>query len=432
MKKHGIQAIDLVVVNLYPFQSAIAADPDNFDNAIENIDVGGPSMIRAAAKNVRWACVVVNPADYLTVSEEIKLFGGISMSTRMSLAIKAFSRLSEYDASIAAYLAAAGRTKDTLPEDISLFLEKHMPVRYGENPHQNAAFYKIVSQPERSRLVPVQIQGKSLSFNNISDADAAIECIREFDKPACVIIKHATPCGVALSEDLTDAYQRAFETDTASAFGGIIAFSRKVQKETAQRLVSNQVAEIVAAPGYDDGALRVLATHKSMRVLRFKARDAGMLDDWVYTSVSGGMLIQARDDLTDADIKLQVVTERSPDDAEMSDLLFAWKVVKHVKSNAIVLVCDKATTGIGAGQMSRVDSARIAVRKAADAGFGERRQVVASDAFMPFSDALEVAVEFGAKAVIQPGGSIADDKIIEFANQHGVAMVFTGIRHFRH
>ena len=431
MESHGIDAIDLVVANLYPFQTAIADDPADFDNALENIDVGGPSMVRAAAKNHHWACVVVDPADYAMVIEEINLAGGLSGGTRLSLAAKAFAHLAGYDSAIADYMNQIMQPEG-FPPDLNLSLVKNMTMRYGENPHQSAAFYTFRHERARSRLNPRQIQGRALSFNNMSDVNAAIECVREFDDTTCAIIKHATPCGVASAVDLVDAYQRAYETDSISAFGGIVAVNRKLDGKTAKRIIGNQFVEVIAAPKFTKSALRVMASKQHMPVVRFKRRTTDMINDWVYTSVAGGMLIQDRDALSLASEMPDLVTERSPDESEMEDLLFAWKVCKHVKSNAIVYAADKRTTGIGAGQMSRLDSAHIAKRKAKEAGLDKAGQVMASDAFMPFKDALEVAVSFGIKAVIQPGGSIRDKEVIEFANQNGVAMVFTGMRHFRH
>ncbi len=432
MAAHEIEGIDLVIVNLYPFESVVADSPGDLDNAIEHIDIGGPSLVRAAAKNYHWTCAVVDPADYVAVGQEIRLTEGISASTRISLAAKAFSRISEYDSAIADYLAALLREDRKFPAELSLKMIKAMTLRYGENPHQAAALYRIRNDSARSFLNPVQMQGKAMSFNNMSDADAAIECVRDFNEYVCVIVKHANPCGVASDEDLAAAYSRAFETDTASAFGGVIAFNRKVCQSTARKIIDNQFVEVIAAPEFDREALKVLAAKKNTRVLRFKQRLPEMANDWMLSSVSGGVLIQDRDALSEADETFETVTERSPSEIETEDLLFAWKIVKHVKSNAIVFAANKASIGIGAGQASRVDAARIAVRKAKESGLDTEGLVMASDAFMPFPDTLEVAVEFGVKAVIQPGGSIGDRDVIDFANRYGVAMVFTGIRHFRH
>ncbi len=435
MSSNDIDAIDLVVVNLYPFDTA-TSDPDcDLATAIENIDIGGPAMIRSAAKNHNDVAVVVDPADYDQIVAEIQASGGISRDTRFALAAKAFSHTARYDGAISNWLTArdsAGESKATYPEVLNLQYHKVQDMRYGENPHQDAAFYSAASPASGSLAAATVVQGKALSYNNVADADAALECVGAFkDDIACVIVKHANPCGVALGATLMEAYDRAFKTDPTSAFGGIIAFNRVLDAETAAEIVARQFVEVVIAPDFEPGALEALASKTNVRVLRTD-RVTGPVSDRIIKRVSGGVLVQDNDlgAITQADVK--VVTRRAPTEQEMADLLFAWKVVKFVKSNAIVYVRDAMTIGVGAGQMSRVYSARIAGIKAADENLEVAGSVMASDAFFPFRDGIDSAHDVGITAVIEPGGSMRDDEVIAAADEHGMAMVFTGMRHFRH
>ena len=430
MEEHGIPPIDLVVVNLYPFAQTVAKPGCAMEDAIENIDIGGPAMVRAAAKNHAFVAVVTDPADYAGVLKEMKAEGGrLKEETRYQLAAKAFSHTAEYDGMISSWLTArsAEGTAREFPDRLNLQFRLSQTLRYGENPHQSAAYY-VERDPPRGTLSGfVQLQGKELSYNNIADADAAWECCRSFDVPACVIIKHANPCGVAVAENVHDAYQRAFLTDPTSAFGGIIAFNRTVDAATAEA-VAKQFVEVVIAPAYDGDAAQVFAAKKNVRVLAIElAKNPNRLD---MKRVGGGLLVQTPDDFDVAE--LRIVTKKDPTKAQMNDLIFAFRVAKFVKSNAIVFCKDGMTLGVGAGQMSRVDSTRIASIKAKNAGLSLRGSVAASDAFFPFRDGLDVVAKAGATAVIQPGGSVRDDEVIKAADEHGIAMVFTGMRHFRH
>ena len=433
MDAHDIPAIDLVVVNLYPFEATVARPDCTLEDAVENIDIGGPTMVRAAAKNHRDVAIVVSSGDYARVLEELAAYDGhTTLATRFDLAIRAYEHTAAYDGMIANHF---GRLTDggseQYPRTFNLQLEKVQEMRYGENPHQSAAFYRDSRQTEIGISNAEQLQGKALSYNNVADTDAALECVKGFDAPACVIVKHANPCGVAVAEDLISAYDLAFHTDTESAFGGIIAFNRPLDGTTAAAIVERQFVEVIIAPVVSEEAIAAVARKENVRLLRtgqwsppVPARD--------FKRVNGGLLVQDRDDgmVTRGDLK--VVTERGPTDAEWDDLLFAWKVAKFVKSNAIVYAAQQRTVGVGAGQMSRVNSARIAAIKAEHAGLEVRGAVMASDAFFPFRDGIDNAAERGIAAVIQPGGSMRDEEVIAAANDAGMAMVFTGMRHFRH
>ena len=433
MDEHDIPAIDLVVVNLYPFEATVARPDCTLEDAVENIDIGGPTMVRAAAKNHRDVAIVVSSGDYARVLEELAAYDGhTTLATRFDLAIRAYEHTAAYDGMIANHfgrLTEGG--SEQYPRTFNLQLEKVQEMRYGENPHQSAAFYRDSRQNEIGISNAEQLQGKALSYNNVADTDAALECVKGFDAPACVIVKHANPCGVAVAEDLISAYDLAFHTDTESAFGGIIAFNRPLDGATAAAIVERQFVEVIIAPEVSDEAMAAVAAKENVRLLRtgqwstpVPARD--------FKRVNGGLLVQDRDDgmVTRGDLK--VATEREPTDAEWDDLLFAWKVAKFVKSNAIVYAAQQRTVGVGAGQMSRVNSARIAAIKAEHAGLEVRGAVMASDAFFPFRDGIDNAAERGIAAVIQPGGSMRDEEVISAANDAGMAMVFTGMRHFRH
>ena len=429
---HGIDPIDIVCVNLYPFEQTIARPDCTFELAIENIDIGGPTMIRAAAKNHESVAVIVDPTDYDRVLAEINEKGEVSADTRLALAKKVFAHTARYDGAITNYLTSLDENKErtkTFPDVVNRQWVKAQDMRYGENPHQAAAFYREVSVAPGLLAGYVQLQGKELSYNNIADSDAAWECARSFDAPACVIIKHANPCGVAIGENDAEAYRKAFMTDSKSAFGGILAFNREVSGECAQ-LVSKQFAEVIIAPSYSKEALEVFGAKKNLRLLTVSNGKAA--NDYDFKRVGGGLLVQTPDtQLCDAS-SLRCVTERKPTSQQVADLMFAWNVARFVKSNTIVYVRDGMTLGVGAGQMSRVDSARIAALKAEEAGLSLEGSVAASDAFFPFRDGLDVVVDAGCTAVIQPGGSIRDDEVIAAANERGIAMVFTGERHFRH
>jgi phosphoribosylaminoimidazolecarboxamide formyltransferase/IMP cyclohydrolase len=437
---HGIPPIDLVVVNLYPFRETVAAPGCTLDVAIENIDIGGPTMVRAAAKNWEHVGVVVDPADYGALVAELDAGGGaLSPATRFALAGKAFSHTAAYDGAISNWLTARAPdgTAAEFPARLNLQAEKVQDLRYGENPHQRAAFYRDERPAAGGIATFRQLQGKELSYNNIGDADAAWECVKAFAGPgevaACVIVKHANPCGVAVAATPIEAYRKAFATDPVSAFGGIIAFNRPVDAATLEA-VSAQFLEVLLAPGYTDDALAVIARKANVRVLEIALpQDAGGAGArWDWKRVGGGFLVQGADDRVLARSELRVVTRKTPTEAQFADLLFAWRVAKFVKSNAIVYCGGGQTLGVGAGQMSRVDSARIAAIKAANAGLSLAGSVVASDAFFPFRDGFDVVADNGATAVIQPGGSVRDDEVIAAADERGVAMVFTGVRHFRH
>ncbi|MFY0665411.1 MAG: bifunctional phosphoribosylaminoimidazolecarboxamide formyltransferase/IMP cyclohydrolase [Natronospirillum sp.] len=439
MAEHGIAPIDMVVVNLYPFAATVARDDCDLPMAIENIDIGGPTMVRSAAKNHAWVSIVVNNSDYQRVIEEFDRLGGVTHKTRFDLALKAFEHTAQYDGMIANYLGTIDQAADKLstdnrehfPRTFNLQLHKAQDMRYGENPHQRAAFYTDPANTEASVSTAEQIQGKALSFNNIADTDAALECVKSFVEPACVIVKHANPCGVATGGDILEAYQRAFKTDPTSAFGGIIAFNRPLDTKTAQAIIDKQFVEVIIAPAISDSAREVVSVKPNVRLLACGEWDTA-LPGWDFKKVTGGLLIQDRDLGSMTADELKVVTQRQPSPAELNDLLFAWKVAKFVKSNAIVYASAGMTVGIGAGQMSRVYSAKIAGIKAADEQLEIAGSVMASDAFFPFRDGLDQAAEMGVKAVIQPGGSMRDDEVIAAANEHGIAMVFTGMRHFRH
>ena len=431
IRQAGIEPIDLLVVNLYPFQATVA-DPDcSLEDAIENIDIGGPAMLRAAAKNYGGVAVVVDPQDYARVLDEIRGAGGVSDATRLELAKKVFAHTARYDGAIANYLFAldaAGKRRE-YPGVLSLQLHKLQDMRYGENPHQSAAFYRDERPAEGSLASYRQLQGKELSYNNIADSDAAWECVKSFAEPACVIIKHANPCGAAVGENLLAAYQKAFKTDPVSAFGGILAFNRALDRATAET-IGKQFAEVIIAPRVEPEAREVLAGKQNLRVLEVPL--AHGVQGYDYKRVGGGLLVQSSDAHVIDRAALKVVTRKTPTDAQFADLLFAWRVAKFVKSNAIVFCAGGMTLGVGAGQMSRVDSARIASIKAQNAKLALAGSVVASDAFFPFRDGLDVVVDAGAVAVIQPGGSVRDEEVIAAADERGVAMAFTGVRHFRH
>jgi phosphoribosylaminoimidazolecarboxamide formyltransferase/IMP cyclohydrolase len=432
MQREGIDNIDLVVVNLYPFQATIAKPGCTFEDAIENIDIGGPTMVRAAAKNHAHVAIVTDPADYAGIVSELQASGGsLSAQTRLTLAKKAFSHTAQYDGAIGNYLTslAADGTRQPFPTRLNMSLEKAQDLRYGENPHQHAAFYRDLAPAAGSLATYAQVQGKELSYNNIADADAAWECVRTFDVPACVIVKHANPCGVAQAASVLDAYQLAFTTDPTSAFGGIIAFNRTLDGATAAE-ITKQFVEVVIAPAYTPEALATFAPKTNVRLLTVPLGDGA--NDFDMKRVGGGLLVQSPDARNVAPSELRVVTKKAPTDAQLADLIFAWRVAKYVKSNAIVFCGGGRTIGVGAGQMSRVDSARIAAIKAQNAGLTMAGSVVASDAFFPFRDGLDVVIDAGAVAVIQPGGSMRDDEVIAAADERGIAMVLTGVRHFRH
>lgn len=426
MSAHDIAPIDLVVVNLYPFAATVARDDCTDEMAIENIDIGGPAMLRSAAKNHADVLVVVDPGDYATVIAG--LTGGSDLETRRQFALKAFRHTAQYDATIAGYLGAA----ETLPESLSLTFNKAEDMRYGENPHQEAAFYKSVLGPASGSIANyVQLQGKVLSYNNIADTDAALECVKVFDAPACVIVKHANPCGVGIAENIGAAYDKAFATDPTSAFGGILAFNRSLDGPTLDRILEQQFVEVVIAPEVQSDAVEVAKRRKNVRLLTCGDL-AGAGRGLEYKLVGGGLLVQSADEMCLAEDGVKVVTEKSPDKVTMDDLLFAWKVAWFVKSNAIVYAQNLQTVGVGAGQMARVVSAKIAGMKAREEGLTVAGSVMASDAFFPFRDSIDAAAEEGISAIVQPGGSMRDQEVIDAANEHGIPMVFTGVRHFRH
>ena len=435
MRDHGIAPIDLVVVNLYPFEKTVADPHCDLLTAIENIDIGGPTMLRAAAKNHAAVTVLVAAQDYATVLAEMRAHaGGVSDATRFALAVKVYEHTARYDGAIANYLGRinADGTRSEFPRTLNLSFNKTQELRYGENPHQKAAYFVEADQREASVSTAVQIQGKELSFNNIADTDAALECVKQFAEPACVIVKHANPCGVATGHDILAAYESAYKTDPTSAFGGIIAFNRALDAITAKTIAERQFVEVIIAPGVVPEARAALATKKNVRVLECGSWPTLSSGGWDYRRVTGGLLVQDRDLGKVAEHDLKLVTQRKPTPQELADLLFAWKVAKFVKSNAIVYCKDHTTLGVGAGQMSRVYSARIAAIKAADANLQVKGSVMASDAFFPFRDGIDSAAEVGVSSVIQPGGSMRDAEVIAAADEHGMAMVFTGMRHFRH
>ncbi len=443
MEQNNIGPIDLVVVNLYPFAATVANPDCSLEDAIENIDIGGPTMVRAAAKNHKDVTIVVNASDYAVVLEEMNNnAGGLSYQTRFDLAIKAFEHTAEYDGMIANYFGArldnqacaedCDHEHSEFPRTYNMQLSKKQDLRYGENSHQSAAFYVENDIQEASVATADQLQGKELSFNNIADTDAALECVKEFDVPACVIVKHANPCGVALGDDILSAYERAYKTDPTSAFGGIIAFNRELDAATAQAIIDRQFVEVIIAPTIADEAAQVLSAKQNVRVLACGDWQGQLTDGYDFKRVNGGLLIQDRDfGMVEMD-DLKVVTKRAPTESELQDLMFTWKVAKYVKSNAIVYCKDGMTIGVGAGQMSRVYSAKIAGIKAADENLEVKGSVMASDAFFPFRDGIDAAAAAGITAVIQPGGSMRDEEVIAAADEAGIAMVFTGMRHFRH
>ncbi|WP_272667753.1 bifunctional phosphoribosylaminoimidazolecarboxamide formyltransferase/IMP cyclohydrolase [Providencia sp. PROV139] len=440
MQQHAIEPIDMVVVNLYPFAQTVAKPNCTLEDAVENIDIGGPTMVRSAAKNHKDVAIVVNCLDYEKIIEELDNHdNSLNWSTRFDLAIKAFEHTAAYDSMIANYFGELVATYygDTtqpsgrFPRTLNLNFIKKQDMRYGENSHQDAAFYIEENPQEASIATATQIQGKALSYNNIADTDAALECVKSFEEPACVIVKHANPCGVAIGNNIHAAYERAFKTDPTSAFGGIIAFNRMLDKTTAEAIIERQFVEVIIAPTVADDALSILATKQNVRVLtcgEWNKPIAG-LD---FKRVNGGLLVQDRDlGMVQAD-ELRVVTKRQPTERELKDAMFCWKVAKFVKSNAIVYAKNDMTIGIGAGQMSRVYSAKIAGIKAADEGLEVAGCAMASDAFFPFRDGIDAAAAVGVTCVIQPGGSIRDNEVIDAANEHGIAMIFTNMRHFRH
>ena len=431
MTEHGIQQIDMVIVNLYPFQQAVA-DPDcDLPTAIENIDIGGPTMVRSAAKNHKDVAIVVDAGDYPALLTEINE-GGLSYQTRFKLATKAFEHTAQYDGAIANHLGLIqpDGSKADFAQTFNVQFKHQQTMRYGENPHQKAAFYVEENAPIGIASA-VQVQGKELSYNNIADTDAALECVKQFDDdPACVIVKHANPCGVAIGSSLLDAYQKAFSTDPESAFGGIIAFNQELDAQTANLIVDKQFVEVIIAPSVSPEAKAAVASKKNVRLLECGLWNNASHNELEYKRVNGGLLLQQNDlELTQ---KLEVVSEVKPSERQMTDLLFAWKVSKFVKSNAIVYANNNMTIGVGAGQMSRINSARIASIKAEHAKLEVAGSVMASDAFFPFRDGIDSAAAAGISAVIQPGGSMRDDEVIAAANEAGMAMVFTGMRHFRH
>jgi phosphoribosylaminoimidazolecarboxamide formyltransferase/IMP cyclohydrolase len=439
MRKHGIDPIDLLAVNLYPFAATVALPDCTYEEAVENIDVGGPAMVRAAAKNHASVTVVVDPSDYRSVLDELAANQGqTKLVMRQKLAAKAFAHTAQYDAMVSAYFTGAAGAKSgaasapTFPDDLNMSFRKRLDLRYGENPHQQAAFYSDPRGLGASVSRAEQTQGKELSYNNIADSDTALECVRQFDACACVVVKHANPCGVALGASPLEAYQRAYQTDPTSAFGGIIAFNRPLDAPAARAIVDQQFVEVILAPRVLDDAAPILAAKGNARVLVTGDLSAPVSQLLEYRSVAGGLLVQTRDIAGISATELRLVTARAPSQNELDDMLFAWRVAKFVKSNAIVYVMKGMTMGVGAGQMSRVVSSKIAAMKAADEKLSTQGAAMASDAFFPFRDGLDVAAGFGIKAVIQPGGSKRYDEVIAAANEHGMTMMFTGTRHFRH
>jgi phosphoribosylaminoimidazolecarboxamide formyltransferase/IMP cyclohydrolase len=438
MAEHGIAPIDLLVLNLYPFEQVTANAGCTLAEAVENIDIGGPAMLRSAAKNFARVAVATSPDQYAGLLAELEANDGrLSAATRFALSVAAFNRVAQYDAAISNYLSAITDASGDVPVRAPFSAQangsfvKVMDLRYGENPHQQAAFYRDLHPAPGSLATFTQLQGKELSYNNIADSDAAWECVRQFDAPACVIVKHANPCGVAVAADVGQAYELAYATDPTSAFGGILAFNRTLDATTAKTILDRQFVEVLIAPDYDDGALEYAKKKANVRVLRIPMAppSPGFID---VKRVGSGLLMQTADDRVVTRDELRVVTKLAPTGQQFDDLLFAWRVAKFVKSNAIVYAKDHRTIGVGAGQMSRVYSARIAGIKAADAGLVVEGSVMASDAFFPFRDGIDAAAAAGIKAVIQPGGSMRDAEVVAAADEHGIAMVFTGVRHFRH
>ena len=435
MKQHSIPPIDLLVVNLYPFEATVARPGCTLAHAIENIDIGGPTMLRAAAKNHAAVTVVVDADDYARVLEEMRDHrGAVSDATRFDLATKVFEHTARYDGAIANYLGSirAEGDRDPFPRTYSAQFRKAQEMRYGENPHQGAAFYVEAQPAEACIATAKQLQGKELSYNNVADTDAALECVKSFSAPACVIVKHANPCGVAISTHILDAYDRAYKADPTSAFGGIIAFNRPLDGATAKAIVDRQFVEVIIAPEVTPEALAATASKQNVRVLACGNWGGERALGWDYKRVTGGLLVQDRDLGQVAQSDLKVVTQRPPSEQEWVDLQFVWQVVKFVKSNAIVYGRDGMILGVGAGQMSRVFSARIAAMKAAEEKLELKGAAMGSDAFFPFRDGIDLAAEYGITAIIQPGGSMRDNEVIAAADEHGMTMVFTGMRHFRH
>ncbi len=435
MNNHDIKPIDMVVVNLYPFEATIARPDCDLPLAIENIDIGGPTMVRSAAKNHKDVAIVVNAPDYDAVLAEMnENAGALALNTRFDLAVKAFEHTAAYDGMIANYLGTKteDNASDLFPRTFNTQFIKAQDMRYGENPHQQAAFYVEQNPAEACISTAKQLQGKALSYNNVADTDAALECVKPFADPACVIVKHANPCGVAIGADLGQAYDLAYATDPTSAFGGIIAFNRELDEATAKAIIDRQFVEVIIAPSISQGAIDVVAAKQNIRLLACGEFNENRVPAFDFKRVNGGLLVQDRDlGMVNHD-ELKMVTERAPTEQELSDLLFAWEVAKFVKSNAIVYAKNGRTIGVGAGQMSRVYSAKIAGIKAEDEGLVVKGSVMSSDAFFPFRDGLDAAAKAGITAVIQPGGSMRDQEVIDAANEHGIAMVFTGMRHFRH
>jgi len=443
MEQHGIKPIDLVAVNLYPFEATVAKPDCSLPDAIENIDIGGPTMVRSAAKNHKDVAIVVNTGDYAGIVASLKA-GGLSYAQRFDLALKAFEHTAAYDGMIANYLGTIDQAADTLstegrgafPRTFNSQFIKAQEMRYGENPHQSAAFYVEAKKGEASVSTAVQLQGKELSFNNVADTDAALECVKSFVKPACVIVKHANPCGVAVVPEeeggIRKAYDLAYATDTESAFGGIIAFNRELDGETAKAIVERQFVEVIIAPKISAAAREVVAAKANVRLLECGEWPAERAAGWDFKRVNGGLLVQSRDIGMIKAEDLKIVTQRAPSEQEIHDLIFAWKVAKFVKSNAIVYAKEGQTIGVGAGQMSRVYSAKIAGIKAEDEGLTVAGSVMASDAFFPFRDGIDAAAAAGIACVTQPGGSMRDQEVIDAADEHGMTMVFTNMRHFRH
>lgn len=428
MKELGLDYIDLVVVNLYPFQETIAKPDVTYEDAIENIDIGGPTMLRSAAKNHAFVTVVVDAADYGTVLEEVRTGGDTTLETRKRLAAKVFRHTAAYDALISDYLSKV--TGDPLPERFTVTYEKIQDLRYGENPHQKAAFYRKPLAAADTLTNAEQLHGKELSYNNINDANAALQIVKEFDEPAVVAVKHMNPCGVGVGASVLEAYKKAYEADPVSIFGGIVAANRIIDADTAM-LMKEIFLEIILAPGFTEEALEILTKKKNLRLLKLGGLELGASrsSQFVVTSIDGGMVVQESDVHTLKESDVTVVTDRKPTEEELKQLLFGWKVVKHVKSNAIVLAKDDMTIGVGAGQMNRVGAAKIAIEQAGEKAKGS---VLASDAFFPMGDTVEAAAQAGITAIIQPGGSVKDEESIKAANEHGIAMVFTGVRHFKH
>jgi phosphoribosylaminoimidazolecarboxamide formyltransferase/IMP cyclohydrolase len=435
MNDHDILNIDMVVVNLYPFETAVADPNCDLSNAIENIDIGGPTMVRSAAKNYNDVTVIVNNSDYGVVLEELdKKDGCTTYETRYSMMVKAFEHTAAYDGMIANHFGSrnSDNKKSLFPNTYNIQLIKAQEMRYGENPHQNAAFYKEKNANQSSVANAIQLQGKELSYNNIADTDAALECVRQFNKPACVIVKHANPCGAAIANDANAAYDLAFSTDPESAFGGIIALNRELDEKTAMNICSRQFVEVIIAPNITDQAKHIIASKKNVRLLVCGEIDRGKSQGFDFKRVNSGLLIQDKDNMMITRDDLKIVTKKIPTDEEFEEMIFAWKIAKMVKSNAIVYTKNNRTIGVGAGQMSRINSARIAGIKADHAGLKVKGSIMASDAFFPFRDGIDNAGKIGISCVIQPGGSMRDEEVIAAANEHNIAMVFTGIRHFRH